>query len=320
VCFLRIPASQTQAVQMIGRCLRPHRDKRIAHVALPLVCSGSGCDAEDAGARRRVLALMRVMAQTDPRFARAMRSRGGAYVSVTIEGAEAAPAACELLHEAVYSSMGDALCGAWEARFAEMVEYYEAHGRVPPQSAGSVGRWVHTQRVTRETMRAERKAKLEALPWWSWGADAESAWEARLAEMVEYYEAHGRVPPQSAGSAGRWVHTQRVTREAMSAERKAKLEALPWWSWGQRGQTASSRDRVDAESAWEASLTEVVAYYEEHGRVPPQSAGSVGRWAHKQRARRGTMRAERKAKLEELPWWWWNRRTGDPADSPDRLD
>jgi hypothetical protein len=35
-------------------------------------------------------------------------------------------------------------------------------------------------------MSAERKAKLEALPWWSWGvarADAESAWNARFTDL-----------------------------------------------------------------------------------------------------------------------------------------
>ena len=50
--------------------------------------------------------------------------------------------------------------------------------------------------------------------------------------MVQYYAAHGRVPPHRAGgSAGKWVCKQRAKRGTMSAERKAKLEALPWWSW-----------------------------------------------------------------------------------------
>jgi hypothetical protein len=302
--------------------------------------------------------------------------------SGAVDAVDAAPSACELLHEAVYSSMGDALRGAWDARFAEMVEYYEAHGRVPPQSMSGVGKWAHTQRLTRATMSAERKArlealswwswspltdgwearfaemvayytehgrvppqssgaagrwasmqrqtratmsterkaKLEALPWWSWVSTASSdGWEARFEEMVEYYEAHGRAPPQSSGGAGRWVHTQRVYRGTMPVERKAKLEALPWWSWGS---TAASGDGVAsrrgssvagaaAESAWEVRLAEMVGYYEAHGRVPPQSSGSSGIWARKQRARRDTMSAERKAKLEALPWWSWSRYTDE---------
>ena len=83
-------------------------------------------------------------------------------------------------------------------------------------------------------MPAERKAKLEALPWWSWSlrAEREAAWEAQFSKMVAYCAAHGRVPPHRAGgSAGKWANKQRAKRATMSAERKAKLEALPWWSW-----------------------------------------------------------------------------------------
>ena len=72
--------------------------------------------------------------------------------------------------------------------------------------------------------------------------------------------------------------------------------------------------------AWEANLSVVVAYYEEHGRVPPPSARG-GSWVRKQRGRGGLLSDERKAKLEALPWWGrCSGPMGDPADSPDRLD
>jgi predicted helicase len=167
VCFLRIPASQTLAVQMIGRCLRPHSDKRIAHVVLPWVAAaagGAGSDDEqhDTSAKKRVLALMRVMAHTDPRFARAMRERGGAYVSVTSERADdlepdqpmpVESEQCALLHEAIYNSMGKALYGAWDANLAVVVAHYTLHGRMPNHTEPG-GAWVHRQRQkTRDVVR-----------------------------------------------------------------------------------------------------------------------------------------------------------------------
>lgn len=34
----------------------------------------------------------------------------------------------------------------WETRFAELMEYYEEHGRWPSQSVPGLGEWVHKQR------------------------------------------------------------------------------------------------------------------------------------------------------------------------------
>ena len=297
VCFLRIPSSQTQAVQMIGRCLRPHHDKRIARVILPLVAGESDAESEsDDGAAKRVLALMRVMAQTDPRFARAMRSGGGAYVSVTSATADGADeheaaAECELLHEVIYNSMGQALRGAWHARLDELVAYHAANGRMPLQSTPE-GRWACQQRFTYYVLPAERKAMLDALPWWQWNA-LDAAWRARYDEIVAYHAEHGHMPALST-PAGTWVHSQRQAHDAMPAERKAMLDALPWWQWKPR------------DAAWRAQYDEVVAFHAEHGRLPRQSDGASGAWVNQQRWKRATMPAYRKALLEALPFWTWS--------------
>ena len=46
-----------------------------------------------------------------------------------------------------------------------------ANGRLPPYATqGGLGKWVGTQRTNRATMTPERKARLDALDWWVWGA------------------------------------------------------------------------------------------------------------------------------------------------------
>ena len=79
----------------------------------------------------------------------------------------------------------------------------------------------------------------------------------------------------------------------MSAERKAKLEALGWWVW----------DPLD--EAWSTRFDELVAYHAEHGRLPPKSTPVLSMWVNKQRQSRATMAPERKAKLGALEWWVW---------------
>ena len=224
VCFVGMPASKTHIIQVIGRCLRLHHDKLRAHVVLPLVTG-----AQDESKRARD--FMRVLAQNDARFARALSSRGGGYVSVhRVESADADNNEADVLYTAVYDSMGTAATDAWYTWYAKLVAYYAAHGRLPPFSrSGGLGAWVAKQRSTRATMGAERRAMLEALPFWTWNV-LDEAWLARRSELVAFHDANGRLPPHTT-PVGRWANAQRAKRDTMAPERRALLDALPWWTW-----------------------------------------------------------------------------------------
>jgi hypothetical protein len=307
VCFVSMPASKTHIVQVIGRCLRLHPDKRIAHVILPLV---AGHEDED----KRVRDFMRVLAQNDTRFAHALRAGGGGYVSVRRvesdtsiasvadeEGADLAGAA-EALYTAVYDSMGVAVDGAdrWSARFDELVAFYEANGRFPPaHGPGGLGGWLNNQRTGRATMGAERKARLEALEWWTWN-QLDDAWSTKFEELVAYHAEHGTLAPKSApGGLGAWVGNQRRRGARMDAERKARLDALDWWVW--------KVNEAPVVVGWDARFDELVAYHAQHGTFPLfATPGGLGQWLNSQRNRRATMDSERKARLEALEWWTWN--------------
>ena len=313
VCFAHMPASQTQAIQVIGRCLRTHPDKHMAHVVLPVVTGEDGADV-------RVRDFMRVLAQSDARFADSLRARGSAFVDVQLAGAEpeAGSEADEtvetvvaverteaaLLFERIYDSMGRALFGAWDTRLAELVAYHAEHARIPTLRE-PLGHWVNTQRTSRHTMPLERKAKLDALPWWEWVVRERAEWDTRLEELKTYHAEHGRIPSQATiGGLGSWVATQRRARHTMSVERKEKLDALPWWKW-------VVLDPGAREAEWDARLAELEAYHAEHSRVPAESAGPLGEWVLVQHRGRETMSFERKSKLDALPWWKWRSITWD---------
>jgi hypothetical protein len=307
VCFVNMPASKTHIVQVIGRCLRVHPDKRCAQVILPLV---AGAEGEDKRARD----FMRVLAQTDARVAQALRNRGAPYVSVRRvrrahadgsegnedEGEQNEQNAADLLYTAVYDATGTVLTDAWSTRYSELVAFYEANGTVPPCSApGGLGRWVDTQRCRRATMPTERKARLESLEWWAWSVRAAPVgWDVRFGELVAYHAEHGRIPPVSTPGLGPWVVTQRQARATMTPERKERLEALEWWAWSVRAASVIV--------GWDARFGHLVAFYQEHGRLPLVSTSGLGPWVDKQRNERATMTPERKARLESLEWWVWS--------------
>jgi hypothetical protein len=172
-------------------------------------------------------------------------------------------------------------------------------------------------------MTAERAARLEALGF-AWAPPRsgavfpnEAAWEAQLARLVAYKEAHGNcnVPQQWAEDPklGSWVGTQRRCKKAldrgdpsegMTAERAARLEALGF-AW----------ETQDA--AWEAQLARLAAYKETHGdcNVPQRWAEDpkLGSWVGTQRRCKKAldhgdpsegMTAARAARLEALGLAW----------------
>ena len=298
VCFVHMPASKTHIVQVIGRSLRLHADKRLAHVVLPLV---AGSEDED----ERVRGFMRVLAQNDARLAEALRSGGGGYVSVRrvesavceIDQADTSEDPAEALYTAVYDAMGVAVDGSshWDARYDELVTFYEANKRLPPANGRGLGNWVLTQRRSRDKMDAERKARLESLEWWVWNSH-KGAWSKRYDELVAYHEEHKRLPLFSAPCGlGKWVDKQRQRRETMELERKVKLDSLPWWVWN------------PYDDSWSLNFDELVACHSEHSGLPPMRS-RLGQWVNAQRAGRETMSAERRAMLESLPWWVWDVR------------
>ncbi|WP_409371354.1 helicase associated domain-containing protein [Mycolicibacterium canariasense] len=106
-----------------------------------------------------------------------------------------------------------------------------------------LGQWICNQRTAFRSgaLSTERKVRLEALPRWSWAVLA-GQWEHGLDEAREFGRMHGHtcVPGDhitgESFRLGKWVRRQRSTYRAgkLSADRVARLEALPGWVWDAR--------------------------------------------------------------------------------------
>jgi hypothetical protein len=206
----------------------------------------------------------------------------------------------------------DVLSDKWDLWMRLMHQFVAEHGHanVPyPYTVGdyNLRSWVATQRglYRRGELAGERIRELEALPGWSWDV-LEDIWIQHYDAVREFSEREGHARPKSTYvenelRLGQWVTVQRRSRDQMSPDRVALLEALPGWSWN---------SRIDS---WERMYRLLAKFTEREGHARVlndhiEEGVRLGGWVSDQRSGRDQMIENRRKLLEKLHGWSWDAR------------
>lgn len=204
----------------------------------------------------------------------------------------------------------DPLTDMWEEGFQYLMDFVhcEGHSKVPDDYKMSdgygVGTWVSTQRLRRDKLFPERKARLEKVPGWSWDPFSD-AWEKGFRNLKEFTDREGHAKVSRSYETidgyrlGKWVGVQRQLKDSMLSERRTRLESLAGWSWD------------PFSDSWEKGFRRLREFLdrEGHSRISQgykmADGYGLGLWVRNQRKNMGKMPSERKAQLDALPGWVW---------------
>ncbi len=326
VAFIDPRRSEVDIVQAVGRAIRLSENKLVGTIVLPVFIDTDDNPetALDDSAFKPVWDVIKALrahddqlgAQLDELRRELGRSTGHQRIPSKIILDLPARIGTEFA-DAFETRLIERTTANWEFWYGLLARFTEREGKARPP-AGHVeddgyrlGSWVTNTRAAfgKGKLDAERANRLEALPGWTWNAQ-DAKWENGFEYLARFAEREGDArPPQDRVEDGyplrTWVSGQRTAHRkgALDAERVARLEALPGWTWNAR------------DEKWENGFENLARFAEREGDARPsqdqvEDGYPIGKWVNAQRVAhgKGALDAERVARLEALlagpgtPW------------------
>lgn len=234
--FVEKRFAKINVVQCVGRVLRKHSTKKMAHIVLPT----AGNEEEELV---RIMSALRWM---DMRVGTAITKHGS---RIWIGRENGVIASGKLVAETLFDRFGTCLKSAWDFKYELLVEFVEKNGRLPKYDEDytgvHLGRWCQTQRQAytghgHNKITATQIERLEQVQGWWWATNQKDKWMEKYELLRKYVLQYNRLPIQKdiyeGINIGSFINRQRSVMKGhvtgiMTPARKHLLESLPCWKW-----------------------------------------------------------------------------------------
>lgn len=229
ICFMHMPSNKTTLIQIIGRALRLHKLKTIAHVILPF----SSKDDET-----NINKFLKVMALNDSRIKKSYQSKKlGGYISIeqttysnneNKKYNEKEDTNAELKFNMIFNSLGNLVNNEdyWIKKEKELEKFFDEHNKRPSTMSQNkyeinLGRWICTQmqnyknktNIMSNTHIYEKWTMLITSEKYSKYLIKRNTWDINFEKVINYIDTNNKKPIHldknlEISRLGRWIFDQ----------------------------------------------------------------------------------------------------------------
>lgn len=202
-CFARTRHSEFSIIQCLGRVLRKHPSKKMAHVILPLGVNGN--DLDDVP----IIKFLAKIAKYDDIYYKEFAQKKTTRISLvkvshnTNAITKIDPnisIAFEKIEELILNKSCTAIMDTWLYKYNLLKEYYKTHKNTfPPRDFESnkikLGVWFDNVKSNQFNLHKSRIALMNSInPNWGERKDFDQIWQNKFDLFEEYYKAANRMP------------------------------------------------------------------------------------------------------------------------------
>jgi superfamily II DNA or RNA helicase len=323
IVFVDPKGSEIDIIQSVGRAIRLSQNKTLGIIILSVFIdeTGNAEEALESSEFQPIWDVVEALKSHDDRLCKqvdqlrmeqgATRKRIGANDLTNIDFD--LPTSVDVNFAQLFRThLVENTTESWMFWFGLLQAYVNEHGHsqvtheYKTEDGYRLGQWVNTQRTNKDKIAPDRRARLEALPDWSWDVFSD-CWDEGFFYLKEFAEREGhcrvlqdyKTNNDGGYRLGNWVGVQRTKKDKMDPDRRQRLETLPGWSWNAR---------VDR---WEEGFFYLKEFAEREGhcRVSQKHMTDggypLGQWVSSRRTIKDRMDPDRLQRLEALPGWSW---------------
>ena len=220
VCFLHMPSNKTTIIQIMGRALRLHPNKKYANIILPY-----GIKEDETNINK----FLKILASNDSQIKKSFcEKKIGGYINIDNNNDDIYDEVVEFRYEQIYSSLGQLLNGEdiWMQKLDLVKKYIDENHKRPSQINKNkeikiLGMWISKQiencKIRKKIMKNEKiyNKWIEFIndPTYKIYFEHNMLWYTNLEKVKQYIDTNNKRPSHRDKNKeiiylGSWLHIQ----------------------------------------------------------------------------------------------------------------